>query len=262
MEKTVQKALAILEVLARSSQPRKLTDIARQLDLTKPNVHRLLGTLTELGFVRKDLGTSLYMPTLKLWELGMQLVREADLSSVAYEPLRTLAMRTGESVQLVVLDAGEAVCVDLVASSGPLKAVTRLGTRSPAYATAMGKALLAWASAETLDLALRDLQPFTPRTMLDRAQIEADLARTRKRGYAINAGEWREGVGGIAATIRDSTGAAVAAVSIWGAEDALVGPRTEELAGIVTETATLISQGLGYVKAAPRNAWAEGLKPK
>ena len=74
MEQTVQKAMNLLEALVRSGQPRRLTELARQLGLTKPNVYRLLSTLSVLGYVKKDPDTSLYSPTLKLWEMGSMLV--------------------------------------------------------------------------------------------------------------------------------------------------------------------------------------------
>ena len=99
MEQTVQKALNLLEALVRSGQPRRLTELARQLGLTKPNVYRLLSTLTALGYVKKDTDTSLYSPTLKLWEMGSMLVRDVDLVSVANPRLRRLCDECGESVQ-------------------------------------------------------------------------------------------------------------------------------------------------------------------
>ena len=83
MEQTVQKALNLLEALVRSNQPRRLTELSRQLGLTKPNVYRLLSTLTILGYVKKDPNTSLYSPTLKLWEMGSMLVRDIDLQAAA-----------------------------------------------------------------------------------------------------------------------------------------------------------------------------------
>src|SRR3981081_860094 len=90
MEQTVQKALNLLEALVRSDRPRRLTELSRELGLTKPNVYRLLSTLSTLGYVKKDPNTSLYSPTLKLWEMGSLLVRDVDLRTVAGPRLRRL----------------------------------------------------------------------------------------------------------------------------------------------------------------------------
>ena len=135
MEQTVQKALNLLEALVHSGQPRRLTELSRQLGLTKPNVYRLLSTLSVLGYVKKDPLTSLYSPTLKLWEMGSLLVRDVDLVSVANPRLRLLCEETGESIQLTVFDAGFSVYVDKVDSPQPVKAMTTIGSRVPASAT-------------------------------------------------------------------------------------------------------------------------------
>src|SRR5688500_20262209 len=94
MEQTVQKAMNLLEALVRSGQPRRLTELSRQLGLTKPNVYRLLSTLSTLGYVQKDPNTSLYSPTLKMWEMGSLLGRDTDLVSVANPRLRTICEET------------------------------------------------------------------------------------------------------------------------------------------------------------------------
>src|SRR5512140_3209603 len=245
MEQTVQKALNLLEALVRSGQPRRLTELARQLGLTKPNVYRLLSTLTTLGYVKKDPATSLYSPTLKMWEMGSLLVRDVDLVGIAGQRLRRLGEETGESVQLAVFDSGFAVYVDKVDSPQPLKAMTTIGSRVPATVTSTGKAILAWMPPAALEQAMGHLQRYTPLTLMKRRDLEADLEETRKRGYAVNKGEIREGVAGIAAPIRDRHGGVVASVAIWGAERNILGAQQEPLARMAVAAAQDISRGLG-----------------
>ncbi len=251
MEQTVQKALNLLEALVRSGQPRRLTELARQLNLTKPNVYRLLSTLTILGYVKKDPATTLYSPTLKIWELGSLLVRDVDLVTVARPRLHRLAEDTHESVQLAVFDAGFVVYVDKADSPQPLKAMTAIGARAPATVSSTGKALLAWLPAESLDQAMAHVKRFTPLTLTRRKDIEHDLEETRLRGYAINRGEFRAGVAGIAAPVRDRTGSVVASVGIWGAEKSILGARRDELAHMLVLAARDISRDLGFVEATP-----------
>lgn len=251
MEQTVQKALNLLEALIRSGQPRRLTELARQLGLTKPNVYRLLSTLSVLGYVKKDPATSLYSPTLKMWEMGSLLVRDVDLVSVAGPRLRRLAEETHESVQLAVFDAGFAVYVDKVDSAQPLKAITSIGSRVPATVTSTGKALLAWLPSESLDIAFQHVKRYTPLTLTRRKDIERDLEETRARGYAINRGEFRAGVAGVAAPVRDRSGGVVASVGVWGADKAILGGRLEELAQMASAAARDISRDLGFIETAP-----------
>lgn len=248
MEQTVQKAMNLLEALVRSGQPRRLTELARQLGLTKPNVYRLLSTLSALGYVQKDSATSLYSPTMKMWEMGSLLVRDTDLVAVANVRLRRLCEETQESVQLAVFDAGFVVYVDKVDSAQPLKAMTAIGSRVPASATSTGKAMLAWMPPEALDLAFSHVKRFTPLTLMRRRDIEADLEETRARGYSLNRGEFRAGVCGIGVPLRDRTGGVVAAIGVWGAEANILGSAREELAQLALAASRDISRALGYIE--------------
>jgi|SRR3954466_14199098 IclR family KDG regulon transcriptional repressor len=248
MEQTVQKALNLLEALVKSGQPRRLTELARQLGLTKPNVYRLLSTLSILGYVKKDPATSLYSPTLKLWEMGSMLVRDVDLVGVANPRLRRLCEETHESVQLAVFDSGFAVYVDKVDSAQPLKAITTIGSRVPATVTSTGKAILAWLPSESLDVAFQHVKRYTPLTLMRRRDIEKDLEETRGRGYSINRGEFRVGVCGLGAPVRDRSGSVIAAVGVWGAEANILGPSREELARHALGAARDISRALGYIE--------------
>jgi DNA-binding IclR family transcriptional regulator len=247
MEQTVQKAINLLEALVNSRQPRRLTELARELDLTKPNVYRLLSTLSVLGYVKKDAATSLYSATLKMWEMGSRLVEGVDLVGAAGPRLRQLCAESGESVQLAVFDQGYAVYVDKADSPQPLKAMTTIGSRVPATVTSTGKALLAWRLPEALDQAMPHIKRFTPLTITRRRELEADLEETRRRGYAINRGEFRPGVCGIAAAIRDRAGSVVAAIGAWGAERNILGARREELADLVMAAAMDVSRTIGYI---------------
>ena len=252
MEQTVQKAMNLLEALVRSAQPRRLTELSRELGLTKPNVYRLLSTLSVLGYVKKDPATSLYSPTLKLWEMGSMLVRDVDLQTVAGPRLRKLCEASGESVQLAVWDDGYVVYVDKVDSPQPLKAITSIGSRVPATVVSTGKALLAWMQPSALDIAMERVKRYTPLTMTRRKDVERDLEETRERGHAVNRGEFRVGVCGIAAPVRDRSGAVVASIAVWGSEKNILGPRRDELAAMTVSAARDISRDMGFVEAAPQ----------
>jgi len=249
MEQTVQKALSLLEAMVHSGQPRRLTELSRQLNLTKPNVYRLLATLGALGYVKKDPVTTLYSPTLKLWELGSLLVRDVDLASVARPRLTQLCAVSRESVQLAIFDGGCVVYIDKADSAQPLKAMTSIGSRLPATVTSTGKAMLAWLEPEALDQAMGHVKRFTEYTLLRRKDIEVDLEETRQRGYSINRGEFRLGVAGLGAPVRDRTGMVVAAVGVWGAEKSILGAHREELAHLLIVAARDISRALGFVES-------------
>lgn len=248
MEQTVRKAFDVLEALAKSGGPRRLTDLSRELSLTKPNVYRLLSTLSELGYVSKEEATSRYSATLKLWEMGSVLVHDANLVSVTAPKLRELCDRAGESVQLAVYDAGYAVYVNKVDSAHPIKAMTTIGSRVPAAVSSTGKAILAWRDDADVKQAMTLVRRFTPITRTQKADLDRDLDEARTRGYATNYGEWRAGICGIAAPLRDHNGDVVAAMGIWGAEDTILGARREEFGRMVIAVAEEASRDLGYLK--------------
>jgi len=248
MEQTVRKAFDVLEALAKSGEPRRLTDLSRELSLTKPNVYRLLSTLSELGYVSKEEATSRYSATLKLWEMGSVLVHDANLVTVTAPKLRDLCARSQESVQLAVYDAGYAVYVNKVDSEHPIKAMTTIGSRVPAACASTGKAILAWREDADVKQAMTLVRRFTPQTRTQRADLDRDLSEARQRGYAVNYGEWRPGICGIAAPLRDHRGEVIAAMGIWGGEEAILGARREELGRMVLEVADEASRDLGFLK--------------
>jgi len=182
--------------------------------------------------------------------MGSQLVRDVDLVTVANPRLRRLAEDARESVQLAVFDAGFTVYVDKVDSPHALKAVTSIGSRLPATVTSTGKAVLAWLPTVALDVSMTHVKKFTANTLTKRKDIEQDLADTRERGYSINRGEFREGVAGIAAPVRDRTGQVVAALGVWGAEGNILGNRRDEISHLTMAAARDISRELGFIEAA------------
>ena len=247
MEQTVRKAFDVLEALAHSGEPRRLTDLARELSLTKPNVYRLLSTLSELGYVSKEEATSRYSATLKLWEMGSVLVHDANLVSTTAASLRSLCERSRESVQLAVYDSGYAVYVNKMDSPQPIKAMTTIGSRIPAACASTGKAILAWLDEAEVKHAMTLVKRFTPNTRTLRADLDRDLAEARNSGFAVNYGEWRPGICGIAAPLRDHRGQVVASIGVWGSEEAILGERKDELGRLVVEVAADASKELGFV---------------
>ncbi len=246
MEQTVRKAFNLLEALAASKEPRRLTDLARELSLTKPNVYRLLSSLSELGYVSKEEATSRYSATLKLWELASRHIHDPLLIGKTSPRLKDLAASARHSAQLSVYDAGYALLVNRcdVPQSG--KVVTTLHSRIPAAATSAGKAILAHMGESEVQHAMTLMKRFTPTSRTQRAELEKDLDEARSRGFAVSRGEWREGVGGIAAPIRGAGGEVFASVGVWGPEAGLLGVRKDEIGSLVVAAANAASRDLGY----------------
>lgn len=244
MDKAVVKALKLLEALSASDRPRGVTELARDVGLTKANVHRILRTLVSQGYVARDPAAPRYGLSLKMWELGSRVIDQFGLSDVARPHMRGLLAETGESVHLAVLDRDTVVYIDKADSPiPPLRAITLVGERMPAYCVSAGKALLAFSEAAGASALRFPLKKYTPETLVSREDLERQFALIRRNGYAVNRSEWRLGVWGIAAPIVDRHGSVVAAIGVWGSEvrfrEAL-----PQLSRNVVKAAARISAGL------------------
>lgn len=250
MDTTFSKGLHLLEAIALSDRPRGVTELARELGLVKSNVHRLLKTLEHHRLVRKDEVLGRYQCTLKIWEIGSLVAERIDVKHVAAPYMAKLAERTSETVHLSVLEGADVLYIDKIDSPQPVRAYSRVGGRAPAYCVATGKALLAFEADSKIDQL--ELKRFTPRTVVNRDALRRELARIRDQGYAINRGEWRASVCGLAAPIFSSARGPVAALGISGPIDRFPPGVMRDLTPVVVESARTISRELGFSEQSAR----------
>ncbi len=164
-------------------------------------------TLVSCGFAQSNGASGKYAATLKLWELGSQVLAKVDIKNVSGAFLQALADKTGETVHLSVFIENVVIYIDKIDSPQPVRAYSQIGKSAPAYCVATGKVLLAFQEEDVIADVCRSLEQHTSRTITDPEELQRELARIRQTGYAINRGEWREGVCGVGAPIRDSSAA-------------------------------------------------------
>lgn len=246
MDATLLKGLRVLETLARSPGPRGVSDLARELELTRSNVHRTLQTLAAAGYVRHGATAGTYECTVKLFELSSAVMERVDVVRCAAPHMQTLADVTQETVHLAVLSGSEVVYLHKIEGPQPVRAYSSIGGRAPAHCVASGKALLAARTdAELAALLPDDLPRWTSLTLPDRAALLLELASVREQGIAVNRGEWRDSVGGFAAMVVNARGEVEAAVGISGPIDRMVPARGPECRNAVLVAAAAISRELG-----------------
>jgi IclR family KDG regulon transcriptional repressor len=248
VDKTFLKGLVLLEAMANSEKSCGVTELASQLALTKSNVHRLLQGLVHQGFARKVPETGRYELTVKLWELGAKVFQRLDLRREALPYMKLLADETQETVHLSILDGTDVLYVEKIDSPQPVRAYTTVGGRAPAQCVATGKAMLAWAPEEVIAQVAEQLQRYTPRSIVTAQELHRQLQRTRLLGYAVNTGEWREQVIGVAAPVRDATGAVVGALGISGPAERITDQVISDSVPRLIELAGSISARLGYTR--------------
>lgn len=244
MDSTLLKGLTILEHLAASETPRGVSELARALELQKSNVHRTLQTLVAAGYVRAT-ANGTYECTLKLFELASSVLSRVDVRQVAEPFMRSLADQTQETIHLSLLDKAEVIYLHKIESPHPVRAYSSIGGRAPAYCVASGKALLAY-QQEALAHLSDPLPAHTSRTIVSLDLLRRELEQVRVQGFAINRGEWREGVCGLAAIVHDAMGKPVASIGISGPADRLDPAALRRFSDVVVDTARGLSRALGY----------------
>ncbi|MFM1728047.1 IclR family transcriptional regulator C-terminal domain-containing protein [Prescottella soli] len=211
---SLARGLSVIKAFDAETPRRTLSDVARATDLTRATARRFLLTLTELGYVRTD-GSAFWL-TPRVLELGYSYLSSLSLPDIAGPHLEELSDRVSESTSVSILDDGDVVYVARVPVRRIMTVSITIGTRFPAFATSMGRVLLAGLSPADLDayLARVELTPLTGRTIATPDALRAELDKIRSDGFCVVDQELEEGLRSLAAPIRDRDGTVVAAVNI------------------------------------------------
>jgi DNA-binding IclR family transcriptional regulator len=239
---SADRALAILAAFSARRPDLGVSELAAELGMHKSTVSRLLAVLQARGLVRRE--GDRFSPGPELARLGAVAVSSLALAQVAREPLRLLAEETGETVNLAVRQGDQALNVQQVQTAHFVGVTDWTGRGAPLHAAANGKVLLAFGAAPLQDA----LERLTPRTIVDPAALEAELAEVRRRGFATAVEELEVGLHAAAAPVFDRFGDCVAAVSVSGPSYRLADLPAAGAA--CAATAASISECLGYRRAA------------
>jgi IclR family pca regulon transcriptional regulator len=208
------KGLAVISAFNGEKRSLSMADIAERTDLPRAGARRLLYTLVQLGYARIDGG--LFELTPKIIELGRAFLSSAANLDFARPIVEALAREAGELCTMSVLDGGDIVYVVRVEPALSLTRSYGVGSRLPAYATSMGRVLLAGLPPQNAEAILRAsrLRKLTSRTKTDPEILMAEIARARKVGWCLVQQEIELGVCGLSAAVKNQQGTTRAAVSI------------------------------------------------
>lgn len=199
---SLARGLGVIRAFDVDHAEMTLSEIARRAGLTRATSRRFLLTLVELGYMRSD-GRQFSL-TAKVLDLGFSYLSALSLPEIAQPHLEELASIIHESTSLSVLEGPDIVYVARVPARRIMTVRINIGTRFPAYATSMGRVMLAALDDDGLDayLAHVGLAPLTSHTIHGRDELVADLAGVRERGWALIDQELEEGLRSIAVPIR------------------------------------------------------------
>lgn len=246
MLNSVANALRVLEYLIETGEAR-VSEIGRELEVTVGTAHRLVGTLVGSGFAEQNPTNRRYRPSLKLLILANQMRSRLGIREMTHSRLEEMKQATQETANLAVLDADRVLYVDKSVSDQVFALEAKVGSRLPAYCTALGKVLIACGddAARERYLALLEAERVTdpehpPPTA---AAFRDELARVVKRGYAEDNGEYLPDVLCVAAPVTNGRGNAIAAVSVSALRSRFKA-RRDGLVLEVQRTAALLSTDL------------------
>ncbi|OZC48902.1 IclR family transcriptional regulator [Rhodococcus sp. 14-2483-1-1] len=196
------RLLAVLSVFDEHAPALTLTELADGANLPIATAHRLVRELVDWGaLVRSDDGR--YVVGRRLWKLGLLAPDQSDLREIASPFLHDIYGATLATVHLAIRDGDEVLYLDRLAGHASVPAISRVGARLPLYSTGVGKVLLAYAPREVHDRVLRNLTRITPFTVTRPAQLENELRRVHREGYAQTVEEMTLGACSVAVPIRD-----------------------------------------------------------
>jgi IclR family KDG regulon transcriptional repressor len=243
--KSLDVSLQVLEALDSGPPERGVSDLAREVGASKAAVYRILTTLAHRGYVSQNPATTQYSIGPRLRRFSHVASGKLDLVSVARPYMTELRDATLDTVHLAVLEGGEAVYIGKEDGLHPVQVTSRVGARCPAHCVATGKALLAFGNSAARERLLNTgLTRYTPLSHAEPDDFELEMARTRERGCAINVGEWRTEVRGVAAPVWDA-GGVVAAIGVCSPATRMPDSRLSGVCAAVSHVAARLSTQLG-----------------
>ena len=246
---SIERAAAILRLLSGRSRRLGVAELAGELNLPKGTVHGILRTLQYVGFVEQDSDSGKYQLGAALLHMGSSYLDGNELRTRALNWADALATQSGESVRIGTLHENQVLIVHHVFRPDDSRQALEVGSLIPAYATALGKALLSRYRYLAAEIIGNHLPSFTPATVTDVYQLRRELDEISERGWAGEVGELYPETASIAAPIEDRRRVTVGAMGISGPIDRLCqdGRPRAELVGFVTTGARAVSRELGAI---------------
>jgi DNA-binding IclR family transcriptional regulator len=247
VSRSLSRALSILNLYDGRRADWGISEISRELDLSKSTVHGLISTLESNRYLEKS-DNGKYRLGMKVYELGLAYQANAHLGTVAEPLIKALTAKYKQSVHVAIY-AGKTAVFVISSNAGNSHVIfPRIGTGMSAYCTGVGKVLLAWQPENHIEeyLQYENLLPYTNNTITDPQKLREELKQVKKRGFAVDREEAVMGICCIAAPIFGSANEIIAALSVSGEVKLILDDKFEDCILDVKHAAQTISIGMGY----------------
>lgn len=245
---SISRALDIIESLSKKKEGYGVTELSNIVGLHKSTTYRILISLQDRGYVRKNSDSGKYHLTMRIVQLSSAFLDQVQLRTESHPYLKALAMETKQTVHLGILQGIDITYVEKVMAYNNIRTYAQIGMSIPAYRTGMGKALIAALPPNQREelISRIEFKPLLPNTLTDPDKFRKALTQVSENGYAIDDIENEAGIRCIASVVRDYTGKAIAAVSISGSAEDFEGDALALKIDLLKNTTSGISEALGY----------------
>lgn len=243
----VDRAARLLQILKEGRGGYGVSELARMLNASKGTIYEILQTLEHHGLVQHSEDTKKYRLGYSLIEYGRVVLRDIDHREVIHRHVVALRDLTGETVSVCILAGNQTLVIDRVVPDTRLQVNTLVGQLDSAFISSMGKLLLAYLDDDELDKILATTGPITLShgSFVDERSLRSILLKVREIGYAIDDGDFVEGVRAVSAPIKAHTGKVIAALTAAGSSVRMTDDRMPEIIRQVVEAAERVSFELG-----------------
>ncbi|GAB3242717.1 IclR family transcriptional regulator [Kineosporia babensis] len=221
---SIERAAAILELLAAAPVPLRVSEIGSAVQLPRATAHGILRTMLDVGWIEQDRVSGKYLIGEGRFAPGGRQVDPNELRARSMNWADPLAARSGEAVRVAVPEGPAARVIHYVFRPDHSTQKADVGALLPGHASALGKVLLAFRPSAGQALTDQALTPYTSRTLTTRSRLTSELAQVRRQGWAVEQGERQMDLAALAAPLTGLGGLVVGAVGIHGAVDRICDP--------------------------------------
>ncbi len=246
---SIEKAIKVMLKFQKSGAIHGIRGLSNELGFSPATVQRILKTLKQHDFVRQTSSTRQYYIGNVFYSFIQALQQSNNLTSIAKKYIEELAMKTKETSHINIIDAEHRLCIDTIESPQTLKAGMPMGHKSPLYAGASAKCLLAFSSINYINNYIETilLEPLTDNTISDVKDLKEEIDRIHNQGYAVSLGERTPGLGSLSAPVFDNQGNILASLSLAIPEIRFSQNKyLDECINILIDVAKSFSENMGY----------------
>lgn len=243
----VNNAIDILTLLGDTDSELSMSEVGAKLSLTRSNVNKLLATLETFGYVEYNRYTGNFRLGVKTFQISQAYINKLNLIEISIQVLNMVKEKLNESVYISVLRDDKVVYLNMVESDQAVRVLPRIGNVGPAYATATGKAQLAFKSSSEIERLYKNgMQKVTSQTINTIPELEKELSAIKEQGFAVDDEEYEEGVRCVGAPVFDFMNDVIGGISVSAPLERLSEERIEnEVVPVVVEAAKLLSAKFG-----------------